>query len=117
MDDNALGGLRLKESSPDIEIRGQGCFSFAGKLWMSGINRSRDQLIFGTCHHQTMSGLAGVINSKGAAVIKMVTHELSPGWYYDPLRTDDDGWISPMVLNEGIAGWMESKTTNAVSQE
>lgn len=117
MDDNALGGLRLKASSPDIEIRGQGCFSFADKLWMSGINRSRGELIFGTVHHQTQSGLAGVINNRGAAVIKMVTHELSPGWYYDPLRTNDDGWISPVVLNEGMQQWLEAKSQSEVLQE
>lgn len=111
VDDNRIGALRVKASSPDIEMRGAGCFSFAGKLWLSGINRSEHELIFGTVHHQSCEGLAGIIAHKGRPVIRVLTHEISPGWYYDPLRTDDDGWITPPHLNESSQSWLTARKT------
>ena len=106
------GALHVKASSTDIEIRGAGCFSFAGRLWMSGINRTEDQLIFGTVHHQSREGLAGVIARKGKPCIRVVTHELSPGWYFDPLRTSDDGWISPPRIDDGASSWIFDHSRN-----
>lgn len=117
MDDTAIGGLKLKASSPDIEIRGQGCFSFAGKLWMSGINRSDSEMIFGTVSSQQVGGLSQVIANHGKPAVRVITHELSPGWYFDPTRTDDDGWISPMVLNDTSSAWIDNMMNRRGNQD
>lgn len=101
INDDEIGLFRIKESSDSIIIRGGSCMQFAGRLWLTGISRPANEAQLGSVSSEQGYGLAGVIASRGAPEWRVRVCEITPGWYYPADRTDDYGWISPIIINEG----------------